>query len=93
MNWNWKKDLRKNFFKILLHEGIEYAWLGSWVLGLEGSALGWSIGIIGSIVIHMVVFHGIDFLHEHHHHHNGRGHANHKDLNLDSDSSSDTNER
>lgn len=81
MNWNWKKDLRKNFYKILLHEAIEFAWLASWVIGLGHEWTGWLIGVGGSIAIHMVVFHGIDFLHEHHHHHNGEGHADHKDLN------------
>jgi steroid 5-alpha reductase family enzyme len=82
MHWNWKVSFKKNFFKILLHEAVEIVWLGSWVIGLNNSLEGWIIGVIGSIVIHMLVFHGIDFLHEHHHHHQSEcGHEDHKDIN------------
>ena len=80
MNWNWKDSFKQNFYKIFLHEIIEIAWLGSWVIGLNGSWEGWVIGITGSVLIHMFVFHGIDVLHEHHHHHNKDqyGHKDHK---------------
>jgi hypothetical protein len=82
LNWNWKVSFRKNFYKILIHEAIEIAWLASWVISLESSLLGWVIGIGGSIAIHMGIFHGVDFLHEHHHHHETKcGHGDHKDIN------------
>ena len=81
MDWDWKLNLRKNFYKIMIHEGVELLWLGSWVIALNHSWEGWLIGVTGSIVIHMGIFHGIDFLHEHHHHHEFGGHADHKDIN------------
>lgn len=83
MRWDWKTSFKQNFYKIFIHEAIELAWLASWVIGLNHSWLGWVIGIGGSIVIHTVIFNGMDFLHEHHHHHKTGciGHADHKDLN------------
>lgn len=50
----------KNWKKILLHEVIEWTWLGSWLLALEQSSEAWIIGISGAVIIHFVVFEAVD---------------------------------
>jgi len=53
----------KNWKKIIAHELVEYSWLGSWLVVLEGSTESWIIGIGGAIIIHLVVFEAIDAIH------------------------------
>ena len=79
MNWNWKKDFRKNALKILAHQLIEYSVLGSVYIALEGDPIFWPVGITIAVVIHIIVFTKIDFLHQLHHHHknNKEGHTHH----------------
>ena len=80
MNWNWKKDLKRNMAKILAHIGVEYTALASWYIALEGDPIFWPIGIATAFAVHLFIFQKIDFLHElHHHHKNKRGHANHRE--------------
>lgn len=75
MHHTWKHRFKsalknKNWKKILLHEGIEYSWLGAWIATLEGSPESWIIGISGAFIIHMVVFEAIDALHKRKNDHN-----------------------
>lgn len=86
MNWNWRYYVRKNFYKIIAHQLLEYSVIGGVWIAFEGDPIFWPIGIALGTLVHVVVFTKIDFLHEWHHHHNGkkRGHADHKDLNDDS---------
>ena len=81
MNWNWQKHLKLNSMKILAHMLIEYSALGAWYIALEQDPTFWIYGIITAVIIHLVVFTKIDFLHELHHHHKGikQGHADHKE--------------
>ena len=55
-NRNWKK--------IILHDFVEYSWLGGWYLALEGDPIFWPIGIAGALIIHFVVFEALDALHK-----------------------------
>lgn len=64
MNWNWKKYIRKNSYKILAHQFIEYSILGSVYIGMEGDPKFWVVGILLGSFIHLVVFTKIDFLHQ-----------------------------
>jgi hypothetical protein len=69
MHHVWKDRFKtalknKNWKKILSHEVIEYSWLGSWIMALEGSPESWIIGISGAFVIHMIVFEAIDALYK-----------------------------
>jgi hypothetical protein len=66
---HWKDRFKtalhnKNWKKVVIHEILELAWLGSWVTSLEGSLEGWIIGISGAVIIHFVVFEAIDALHK-----------------------------
>ena len=61
MNWNWKKYIRKNSYKILAHQFIEYSILGSVYIGMEGDPKFWVVGILLGSFIHLVVFTKIDF--------------------------------
>ena len=54
----------KNWKKILLHDMVEYSWLGGWYIALEGDPSFWIIGVTGALVIHFIVFEAIDALHE-----------------------------
>lgn len=57
---------------------IEYSALGAWYIALEQDPVFWLYGIVTAVIIHLVIFTKIDFLHELHHHHKGlKGHANH----------------
>ena len=69
MNWNWKKDFKRNIIKVGFHIGFEYTILASWYIALEGDPIFWPIGIASAFIIHVIVFTKIDFLHELHHHH------------------------
>lgn len=80
MNWNWKRHLKKNIYKVSFHIIFESSILASWYLILEGNPVFWPVGIASAFVIHVVVFTKIDLLHElHHHHSNAKGHENHED--------------
>ena len=80
MNWDWKRDLKKNIIKIVCHIGFEYTALASWYIILEGDPIFWPVGIASGFCIHLIVFTKIDFLHELHHHHGDmKGHADHKE--------------
>jgi hypothetical protein len=64
----WKHRLKialhnKNWKKVIIHEILELAWLGSWVTSMEGSWQGWAVGISGVVIIHFVVFETIDAMH------------------------------
>jgi len=68
MHHTWKHRFQtamknRNWKKILAHELVEYSWLGSWLVALEGSPVSWIIGIGGAIIIHLVVFEAIDAIH------------------------------
>lgn len=81
MNWDWKKHVKLNSMKILAHMLIEYSALGVWYIALEQDPVFWFYGIASAVIIHLVIFTKIDFLHELHHHHKGmkEGHADHKE--------------
>ena len=80
MRWNWKRHVKKNFYKIIAHQLMEYSVIGSIWIALEGDPIFWPIGITVGTLIHVFVFTKIDFLHQLHHHHKGlkEGHADHK---------------
>lgn len=78
MNWNWKSHVKMNSLKILAHMSIEYSAIGAWYIALEGNPNFWFYGIGTAIIVHLIVFTKLDFLHElHHHHNNNKGHSNH----------------
>jgi len=61
--WNhrFRNALRnKNWKKIIIHDTVEYTWLGSWVIALGGTLEAWFIGISGAFFIHLVVFEAVD---------------------------------
>lgn len=68
MHWNWKESFKLNAAKIIGHNAIEYSWLGSWYIALEGDPSFWIVGIVGAVVIHFVVFNILDVFHDHHTH-------------------------
>jgi hypothetical protein len=80
MNWDWKKYVKKNSYKILAHQLVEYSVLGTVYIAMEGDPIFWPIGIILGSAIHLLIFTKIDFLHQlHHHHSKKKGHSNHED--------------